>query len=65
MASPGTSGSARWLAARRGRPDPGRVDYNKLLPLTYVVILLFGGLTLLTLTADIVNPHHAAVATAA
>jgi membrane-associated protease RseP (regulator of RpoE activity) len=45
-----------WLAARRGRPDPGRVDYNKLLPVTYVVILLFGGLTLLTLTADIVNP---------
>lgn len=45
-----------WLAARRGRPDPGRVDYNKLLPATYVVMLLFGGLTLLTLTADIVNP---------
>jgi len=45
-----------WLAARRGRPDPGRVDYNKLMPVTYVVILLFGGLTLLTLTADIVNP---------
>jgi membrane-associated protease RseP (regulator of RpoE activity) len=45
-----------WVAARRGRPDPGRVDYNKLLPVTYVVILMFGGLTLLTLTADIVNP---------
>jgi membrane-associated protease RseP (regulator of RpoE activity) len=45
-----------WWAARRGMPDPGRVDYNKLLPVTYVVLLLFGGLTLLTLTADIVNP---------
>ncbi len=45
-----------WWAARRGQPDPGRVDYNKLLPVTYVVLLLFGGLTLLTLTADIVNP---------
>jgi len=45
-----------WWAARRGRPDPGRVDYNKLMPVTYVVILVFGGLTLLTLTADIVNP---------
>ena len=45
-----------WLAARRGRPDPGRVDYNKLLPLTYVVIVLFGGLTVLTLAADIINP---------
>lgn len=45
-----------WLAARRGKEDPGRVDYNKLLPITYVVILMFGGLTLLTLAADIVNP---------
>lgn len=45
-----------WWASRRGMPDPGRVDYNKLLPVTYVVLLLFGGLTLLTLTADIVNP---------
>ena len=45
-----------WVAARRGRPDPGRVDYNKLLPVTYLVILLFGGLTVLTLAADIVNP---------
>lgn len=45
-----------WVASRRGRPDPGRVDYNKLLPVTYVVLLLFGGITLLTLTADIVNP---------
>ena len=45
-----------WLAGLRGRPDPGRVDYNKLLPVTYLVILVFGGLTLLTLAADIVNP---------
>ena len=45
-----------WFAARRGHPDPGRVDYNKLLPATYLVILLFGGLTVLTLAADIVNP---------
>jgi membrane-associated protease RseP (regulator of RpoE activity) len=45
-----------WVAERRGRKDPGRVDYNKLLPLTYLVVIAFGGLTLLTLTADIVNP---------
>jgi membrane-associated protease RseP (regulator of RpoE activity) len=45
-----------WLAARRGRPDPGRVDYNKLMPVTLVVIVLFGGLTVLTLAADIINP---------
>jgi membrane-associated protease RseP (regulator of RpoE activity) len=45
-----------WLAARRGRPDPGRVDYAKLLPVTYVVIVVFGGISLLTIAADIVNP---------
>lgn len=41
---------------RRGRPVGAPVDYTKLLPLTYVVLLLAGGYTLLTLTADIVNP---------
>ncbi|WP_205327738.1 site-2 protease family protein [Glycomyces sp. YM15] len=45
-----------WVAARRGRPDPGRVDYMKLMPLTYAVIVLLGGFMLLTITADIVNP---------
>jgi membrane-associated protease RseP (regulator of RpoE activity) len=45
-----------WLYARLRRPDPGRVDYYKLMPLTYVVILIFGGFTLLTVAADIVNP---------
>jgi membrane-associated protease RseP (regulator of RpoE activity) len=45
-----------WLYARLKRPDPGRVDYYKLMPLTYVVILIFGGFTLLTVAADIVNP---------
>lgn len=45
-----------WVAAKRGRPDPGRVDYLKLMPLTYAVIVLLGGFMLLTITADIVNP---------
>jgi len=45
-----------WLSVRRGRPDPGRVDYTKLLPVTYVVIVIFGGISLLTIAADIVNP---------
>lgn len=44
------------IAARRGRPDPGRVDYNKLLPVTYVVVLVFGAISVLTIAADIVNP---------
>jgi membrane-associated protease RseP (regulator of RpoE activity) len=45
-----------WLAAKRGRPDPGRVDYVKLAPITVGVIGILGVFVLLTVTADIVNP---------
>ncbi|GIF10425.1 M50 family metallopeptidase [Actinoplanes teichomyceticus] len=45
-----------WLYQRLRRPDPGRVDYYKLMPLTYAVILIGGAFTLLTATADIINP---------
>ncbi|MPZ25656.1 MAG: PDZ domain-containing protein [Micromonosporaceae bacterium] len=45
-----------WLYARLGRPDPGRVDYYKMMPVTYVVILVMAGFFLLTIAADIVNP---------
>ncbi|MGW5669559.1 M50 family metallopeptidase [Micromonospora sp. NPDC003776] len=45
-----------WVYARIGRPDPGRVDYLKLMPITYAVILIGGAFTLLTVTADVVNP---------
>ncbi len=45
-----------WLYARLGKPDPGRVDYMKLMPLTYAVIIVFGLFTMLTVAADIVNP---------
>lgn len=45
-----------WIYARLRRPDPGRVDYLKLMPITYVVILIGGAFTLLTVTADIFNP---------
>src|SRR5690606_16569306 len=45
-----------WIASKRGKPDPGRVDYLKLMPLTYAVIIVLGGFMLLTITADIVNP---------
>jgi membrane-associated protease RseP (regulator of RpoE activity) len=45
-----------WIAVKRGKIDPGRVDYMKLMPLTYAVIVLLGGFMLLTITADIVNP---------
>jgi membrane-associated protease RseP (regulator of RpoE activity) len=45
-----------WIYSRSGRADPGPVDYMKLMPVTYVVILIFGGFTLLTVAADILNP---------
>ena len=45
-----------WLYAVFGKRDPGRVDYMKLMPVTYAVILIFGGFTVLTVAADIVNP---------
>ncbi|WFE27345.1 site-2 protease family protein [Solwaraspora sp. WMMD791] len=45
-----------WVYAVFGRPDPGRVDYFKLMPLTYAVLLIGGAFTLLTITADVVNP---------
>jgi membrane-associated protease RseP (regulator of RpoE activity) len=45
-----------WLYARFGRPDPGRVDYYKMMPVTYVVIVIMAGFFLLTVAADIVNP---------
>ncbi|GIF18533.1 membrane-associated protease RseP (regulator of RpoE activity) [Actinoplanes tereljensis] len=45
-----------WLYAKLKRPDPGRVDYYKLMPITYAVILIGGAFTVLTITADIVNP---------
>jgi hypothetical protein len=35
---------------------PGRVDLNKLMPVAYAFLLVFVGLTLLLLAADITNP---------
>ncbi|MEV4539260.1 site-2 protease family protein [Asanoa sp. NPDC049518] len=45
-----------WIAGRLGRPDPGAVDYFKLMPLTYAVVLIGGAFTLLTVAADVINP---------
>jgi membrane-associated protease RseP (regulator of RpoE activity) len=44
---------------RRARGYVGevkRVDYNRLMPLTFAVVLLFAGFTVFLLGADIVNP---------
>jgi len=49
-------GIRRWSARRRGRPDPGPVDVEKLTPITFVVLVVLIFLTLLLLFADIFNP---------
>lgn len=45
-----------WLARLRGRPDPGPVDVAKLLPVTYLAVLLLVGLGVLLILADVLNP---------
>ncbi|MFB8006538.1 RIP metalloprotease [Nocardia sp. NPDC056000] len=44
------------LRGRKGLPDGPPVDYLKLLPATYVVVVIGGAYMVLTLVADIVNP---------
>jgi membrane-associated protease RseP (regulator of RpoE activity) len=41
---------------RMGKVKMPPVDYTRLLPITYVFILVLGAVSLLTITADIVNP---------
>lgn len=45
-------------AVRRatGRPNGPPVDYTRLMPLTYAVVIVFIGVSALTITADIINP---------
>jgi membrane-associated protease RseP (regulator of RpoE activity) len=56
MAIVGFEVARRRLYRAFRRPDPGRVDLMKIMPVTYAVVALFIGLSLLLLYADIVNP---------
>jgi membrane-associated protease RseP (regulator of RpoE activity) len=47
-----------WLARLRGRPDPGMVDLQKLIPVSVGVFAVLVGLGLVLIAADIVNPVH-------
>jgi membrane-associated protease RseP (regulator of RpoE activity) len=49
-------GARRSFAQRRGKPDPGPVDVEKLTPVTMIVFVALAFLTLLLLFADIFNP---------
>ena len=44
------------VARLRGRPDPGRFDIARLMPVAYAVAGVFLALSLLLFIADIVNP---------
>jgi membrane-associated protease RseP (regulator of RpoE activity) len=44
------------LRSARGLVPAGPVDYGKLMPATYVILVLVIGFTVLTVTADVVNP---------
>jgi membrane-associated protease RseP (regulator of RpoE activity) len=46
----------RRVASARGRPDPGPVDVAKLMPVAYVVAMVFIAFSGLLFLADIVNP---------
>lgn len=49
-------GARRRLAQLFGRPDPGHADTAKLMPLTYVVLVVLVGMSLMLAVADIFNP---------
>jgi membrane-associated protease RseP (regulator of RpoE activity) len=47
-----------WFARLFGRPDPGLVDIQKLVPLSLLVFAVLVGLGTLLIAADIFNPIH-------
>lgn len=56
MAVVGYEALRRRVFRRFGRPDPGRVDMRKLIPMTYAFLAVILCLTVLLLAADIINP---------
>lgn len=49
-------GIRRFFAKLFGRKDPGPVDTAKVIPLTFLVVILLGSMSALLLYADIVKP---------
>ncbi len=49
-------GIRRFFARLFRRPDPGPVDTAKIIPLTFAVVILLGGMSALLIYADIVKP---------
>lgn len=46
------------IARRRGRPDPGLVNFQRLIPVSIGVFAVLIGFGLLLIMADLVNPVH-------
>ncbi|HUA43395.1 MAG TPA: site-2 protease family protein [Streptosporangiaceae bacterium] len=47
-----------WFSRLRGRPDPGQVDIQRLVPVSLLVFALLVGFGTLLIAADIFNPVH-------
>lgn len=47
-----------WFNRLRGRPDPGLVDIQRLVPVSLLVFAVLVGFSTLLIAADIVNPVH-------
>jgi membrane-associated protease RseP (regulator of RpoE activity) len=45
-----------WFARVRGRPNPGLVDYRKLIPVSFSIFMVLVFFSALLILADIVNP---------
>jgi membrane-associated protease RseP (regulator of RpoE activity) len=45
-----------WFARLRRKPDPGMVDYRKLIPLSFSIFLVLVAFGMMLILADIVNP---------
>jgi membrane-associated protease RseP (regulator of RpoE activity) len=50
-----------WFARIRGRPDPGLVNIQRLVPLSLLVFVVLVGFGTLLIAADIFNPVHVQV----
>ncbi|MFT4232805.1 MAG: site-2 protease family protein [Leucobacter sp.] len=49
-------GAKRGIARLRRRPDPGPIDTAKMVPVTFVVVVALGAMSVLLMYADVVKP---------
>ncbi|WP_105806254.1 site-2 protease family protein [Leucobacter massiliensis] len=49
-------GAKRGIARLRRKPDPGPIDTARMVPVTFAVVVILGGMSVLLMYADIVKP---------